>query len=294
LPAEETRLPDGLGGTRIVHETASLVLDGRELLGAVSVIRDVTEQRRLEERVASADRLAALGTIAAGIAHEINNPLAVLSGHSDLLIQTLEQRRDELPSGASTERASLDEMIAGQIDCVDAIRRITRVIGDLRSFAARPDPTRAGANIAEAIAHAIRSTAPRLVGRARIVLDDGTPGAHAAIARPHLEQVVAHLLTNAAQASPLGRPDDHPITLVVRRTGTFVTLEVRDSGAGLAPDVAKRVFEPFFTTREVGRGSGLGLAICHGLVNRAGGHIECESELGRGATFRITLPEASP
>ena len=159
---------------------------------------------------------------------------------------------------------------------------------------ARPSNEAAGrADVSRAIEWARRSTARDVTERARLSITLEGGALYAAIDELRLGQVLVNLLTNAAQAIAPGAAESNSIELTARPTDDRIVLEVTDTGSGIAADVRARIFEPFFTTKPRGVGTGLGLAICHGIVKNAGGELEVETSLGRGSTFRLTLPRAA-
>ena len=270
---------------RIITDSASPVLDDGELLGAVMVFRDITEQRRMQQQVELNDRLASLGTMAAGVAHEINNPLAVVLLNADFVLAELEARTGDGGSAAA--------LIEAQRELKTAAARIKHIVADLTAFA-QPTARAAGeADVGEAVRWALRTTATELGHRARVTADV-VDCPRVQIDEHRLGQVLINLLVNAAHAIGPGAVDDNSVTILGRRSGDEVVLEVRDTGAGMAPEVVNRIFEPFYSTKGVGAGTGLGLAICHGIVSSAGGRVEVESEPGVGSTFRVRLPVAAP
>ncbi|HVV87434.1 MAG TPA: response regulator [Kofleriaceae bacterium] len=244
------------------------------------------EQALLQKQLELSDRLSALGTMAAGVAHEINNPLAVVMTNTAVVQAELEAQA----RGAGDARglAAAAEALA---EVTSAAARIRQIVADLKAFS-RPGTATAGeADLGEAIRWALRSTANEVRYRARVITDVAG-GARVQLDETRLGQVVVNRVVNAAHAIAPGHVDDNSITLRSRRDAGDVVLEVIDTGCGMAPDVVARIFDPFYTTKEVGAGTGLGLAICHGIVTSAGGRLEVDSAPGRGSTFRLRLPAA--
>ena len=278
------------GSTRWVYGRGQVVLDAStavaKLLGTV---QDLTEHRALQEQLASAERVAAVGTLARGMAHEINNPLSYLVTNLRFLSRELEA----LVPALGPERG--DELSAAVAEALHGADRVGAIVRDLMVFT-RPE-TRGGAVQAERILDvAVTLTGRLLAKHARVVKDyAGIPQVQGDAWQ--LEQVFRDLLVNAALAIPEGRPAQEEIRLTTRFAGAdHAAVEIRDSGAGMAPEVMRRIFEPFFTTRAEGAGKGLGLSTCLGIVRAAGGDIAVESAPGRGSTFTVTLPiaEAAP
>lgn len=241
---------------------------------------DVTERRALEARLRHADRIVAAGTLAAGVAHEINNPLTYVIGNLELL---REQARVE---GAL---APLAEPFADMADGLDRIRRVVR---DLRTFA-RPEEDRIDlVNLREVCEAALRLVRPAVRHRAVVQTDHATEPVFAKASDARLGQVVVNLVVNAMQAMPPRPASDSVIVVRTRATEGQAILEVEDNGTGIDPKLLPRLFEPFFSTRSAGANSGLGLSVCQTIVAGFGGRIDVDTALGRGTSVRVSLPLA--
>ncbi len=269
-------------GSRVLLEVTSIFIDYEGQPAALTMARDVTLRRQLERQLVEADRLAALGTLAAGIAHEINNPLAYVMLNLEWIVRKLpDLKRD--PSSMEGLMAMLEEARQGA-------ERVSTIVRELRSFSRADGDSRHPVDLARVVQSAIRMVGNEIRYRARVVTAFET-------VRPvwgneaRLEQVVVNLLLNAAQAMPEARSEENEIRVELRPDGErHAVLEVHDNGAGIAPEVLPRIFDPFFTTKPVGLGTGLGLSICHGIVTTFGGQIAAYSEPDRGTTFRVLLP----
>lgn len=259
-----------------------------ELAGFVAVHRDIgdrkraeAEQRRLQSELVFADRLASIGTLAAGIAHEVNNPLAFLVANLEFLAQ----------AQAGEAGAEWREALR---DAKDGARRIAEIVRGLKAFGRRDGEASAGpVDVRKAVSAAGNMVQALARPRAQLVLELGdTPPV---LGKEHeVAQVVLNLVINAIQAVPEGRPAENEVRVATRRTPDgAVELAVTDTGVGIAPEHLDRIYDPFFTTKPVGEGSGLGLSICLGIVRGMGGTIEVDSAVGRGTTFRVRLPAAS-
>jgi PAS domain S-box-containing protein len=285
---------------RIQVETRGHVVDtmlhpvrneaGEVTLG-LFVSQDVTEKRALEEQLVVASRLAALGTLVAGVAHEINNPLTGELAGQGTALEDVGAVRDALHSGMPIDRADaigrLDDAIDALRDAQSGGERIARIVKDLTLFG-RPDPRRSRVRLVDVVEEAMRWL-PGSISRAATIRVENL-GAPDVLASPgQLGQVLVNLVTNASRAMEEGRRGDIAIVVGPGSPG-MARLEVRDDGAGIAPDVLKRIFDPFFTTRKVGQGTGLGLPICHSIVTAHGGTITAVSRPGAGATFRVEIP----
>jgi signal transduction histidine kinase/CheY-like chemotaxis protein len=247
--------------------------------------QDVTDELETRKQLVHTDRLASLGALAAGVAHEINNPAAFILLGTQQLGRLLQQ----LPSddASSAIRARMSEVVG---DLHDGVQRIAQIVGELRMFARIPESAvSTPVDVNRLMTSAVTLTQAVVKSRAKVVLDLGQlpplPGDHA-----RLGQVFVNLLVNAAQAIPTGDPERHCVRVETREQSGNVIIRVSDTGVGIPEENLPRVFDPFFTTKGPGDGTGLGLTISMDLVRRAGGTIEVHSEIGRGTTFTITLP----
>jgi len=280
------------GACRVISDSATPVRLDEQLLGAVMVFRDVTEQKQLQKRLELADRLVSLGTMAAGVAHEVNNPLAVVLANAGFVAEDL----SALGVSSLDEAKRRQSMVAAVRDIQSAAGRIERIVADLRAFCqSAVQPERSGqTDIRRCIEWAVRATAHEFRDRATVKTDIASvPPVHADEMR--LGQVLINLLVNAAHATAPGNEQGNEVTITARTESTGrAVIEVRDTGTGIPSAVIERIFEPFFTTKSHGQGTGLGLSICHGIVVAMGGEIKVDSELGKGTVFRVFLPAAKP
>jgi PAS domain S-box-containing protein len=284
------------GAVRIIGDNAAPVVDGGRMLGAVMVFRDVTEEKRIQKQLELADRLASLGTMAAGVAHEVNNPLAVVVANAAFVDEELGRcledlaRNDNRPGEAV--RGRFDEISRALADLQSAGSRIGRIVADLRAFS-RPVARTGRADVIQAVEWAIRATATELRHRAGLVTAlDAAPAVTGEESR--LGQVFVNLLINAAHAIAPGHASENQVRVSTRtdEAGRAV-VEIRDTGSGIPDSIRDRIFEPFFTTKPVGSGTGLGLSICTGIIHSFGGEIQVQSRAGEGTTFRVILPPAA-
>ena len=250
----------------------------------LAAMRDVSEQRAMQARLAIADRMASVGTLAAGVAHELNNPLAYVSANLTWVAEGL-SREPESPGGAAG-RADMLQAIQEAREGADRMREIIR---DLRTFSRGEETGSGPVDLAPVLESSVNMAWNEVRHRARLVRDLApVPLVRGNEAR--LGQVFLNLLVNAAQAMPEGGDERNEIRLVTRARGDGrVVVEVHDNGRGIALEHRSRVFDPFFTTKEPGIGTGLGLSICHNLVTSLGGSIEVESAPGKGSVFRVIL-----
>jgi signal transduction histidine kinase len=273
-------------------------VDYETLVDTIDRLLVASEHRELQARLAQTDRLTSLGTLAAGVAHEINNPLAYVLLNLGYVGEELPRLLGADDSPPSTRNRA--EPIADRIREVrvaidharDGAERIRDIVRSLKTFSRPENDTLSPLDVAQVLDATLSMVSNEIRHRGRLVKDySQTPQVIANEAR--LGQVFLNLLLNAVQALPEGHSEANEIRIVLRSSAEGrVLVEVHDNGIGIAPQVRGRIFEPFFTTKPVGIGTGLGLAICHGIVNSLGGTLSVESELGKGSTFRVDLPAA--
>ncbi len=269
------------------------------------MIGEAVQKSRLEAQLAQADRLSSMGTLAAGVAHEINNPLAytlynletvvadlpnIFSEYRSMVVSlnaTPDMGNDKrvLTSGAS----QLEDLLACAREALDGAERIRSIARTLGTFARVDDAEEAPIDIRHAAEHARNMARNETKYRAQLLLDL-SPTPPVVGSEGKLAQVFLNLLINAAHAIDEGDVDGNYIRIRTYADGNAVVAEVSDTGKGIPREDLKRLFDPFFTTKPVGEGSGLGLAISKKIIADMGGDITCESREGRGTTFRIRLP----
>jgi signal transduction histidine kinase len=279
------------GGGRVPVAVSSAPLRDRQAhaLGRVVVVRDLREVADLRHRLVTSARLAAVGELAAGIAHEINNPLAFVRSNLSQLEARWKEVRGELERAGRAEPlreafGEVDELLS---DSLEGIDRAAEIVRGVRHFA-HPGSDRSErepVDLHALLEDALRLIAPQLRGRAEIERDFGAlPAVHGS--PQQIRQVFVNLLLNASQAiAPGGR-----IRVATRQESSRAVVVVEDDGAGIAPEIIGRIFDPFFTTKPVGEGTGLGLGIAYQIVRSHGGAIRVDSAPGRGARFRVELP----
>ncbi|MBL8980685.1 MAG: PAS domain S-box protein [Gemmatimonadetes bacterium] len=242
-------------------------------VGIVVVLRDLTDERRIADQLRQSEKLAALGELVAGVAHELNNPLAGISAFAQLLLE------DPLDQ----EQAESVRLIKREAD------RAVAVIRDLLYFARKGGPSPGSVNLNELVEHTLRLRSYSLRSNGidvRVELDPSLPTIPGDGQRLH--QVVLNLVVNAEHA--MQGADTRRLVVRTSRTADGVSVVVSDTGMGIPEDVRPRIFEPFFTTKAEGEGTGLGLSVSYGIVRAHGGDITVESDLGIGSSFRVTLP----
>ena len=287
-PAREVRMIRR-DGSPFVLEVEGIVLDFDGKPSTVVIGRDVTERREMFEKMALADRMLTVGTLAAGVAHEINNPLAYTAANLEVLASELACMLAGVPTRLPP--GNLAPLVA---DAREGVARVSAIVRDLRSLARPEDDTRRPVDVVPVLASSIKMAHNEIRHRARVV-ETYVPRVPAVLAHAsRLGQVFLNLLLNAAQAIPEGRADDNEIRVraAAAADGRHVRIEIEDTGIGIPASLQRRIFDPFFTTKAPGVGMGLGLAISHQIVRAMDGEITVESQPGSGTTFRVTLPIA--
>ncbi|MBA2661958.1 MAG: PAS domain S-box protein [Bradymonadaceae bacterium] len=241
-------------------------------------IRDITEQRQLKLRMIQMDRLITTGTLAAGVGHEINNPLTYVMAHAEIALSSLH-----------TDPEQVEQSLAA---IAQGAERINIIVKNLRVLSSFQESERRPVSLEAALQVAVNMTRHRVEPRARFV-EDRRPTPPILADEARLTQVFINLLINAAQALPERPKEENRIDLRTYTKGDQVIAEVEDNGVGISAEIAERIFDQFFTTKPAGEGSGLGLALCRQIVESFGGTITVNSKLGVGTTFRVSLPAAT-
>jgi signal transduction histidine kinase len=256
-------------------------VDVNALLAALDRLLLAREREMLHARLVEADRLTSLGTIAASVAHEINNPLSYAISNLELVASLLGDGRAAAGSPLATALA----------DSREGLHRIRSIVRDLRTFSRPADDGIGPVDVERVLDSAANIVSSEVHHRARLVKDyGGVPRVLANEAR--LGQVCLNLIVNAAQSIPEGHVESNEIRLTTRTDGrSRVIIEVSDTGEGIAEPLLAHIFEPFFTTKPRSLGTGLGLSICKDLVERLGGTLTVDSSVGKGSLFRIGFPE---
>lgn len=283
----------GLKGTRRWMETHAVPMRDAagEVVAQLAITRDVSERRRLQEDLLSAQRREALGVMAGGIAHDFNNMLYVILGRAELALRR--------PAVADDVKRDLTELES-------AARRAAAITQQILTFSRGPAGEQQIVDlpqVAEDAVQLLRATVPTTVALQTLAGDDGV---HRVLGDPtQLMQIVVNLGSNAAHAlrdQETGRIEieiatisrvasDPPVAGAALAPGRYVRLRVRDDGAGMSQEIRRRALEPYFTTKAAGEGSGLGLAVVDGVVRRAGGVVSLESDVGEGTVVEVLLPE---
>ncbi|MDY7230169.1 sensor histidine kinase [Hyalangium rubrum] len=264
-----------------VHtRTAQLETANVQLADSLQRLRDTQAQLMF------ADRLASMGRLAAGVGHEINNPLAYVLSNLNFVNKELGRALSGTPEEERTE------LLSAMADARDGAEKVRVIVQDLKTLSRPDDASLGSVELGAVVRGAVKMAAHEIRRRARLVEDlSQAPAVQGNAAR--LGQVFLNLLLNAAHAIPEGKAEQNEIRVSARpgEPGQ-VLVEVSDTGSGIAPEHLERIFDPFFTTKPMGQGTGLGLSVCHSIITTLGGRIGVVSEPGKGTTFRLVLPMA--
>ena len=297
----ELRVRAREGAERWTRMESSLVSQEEEGHACLTTISDISEAHRLRARLAQADRLASMGLLAAGVAHEIGNPLTYVLYNLEALTR--------LAAAAKTARAEVDEAVGGThpsalldprgiealsdlaLQALSGTRRIQEIGRGLNAFSKADGDHPTNVDLNRAVEQAIGMVSKQAEYRAALTQDLGElPPVLAS--EGHLIQVVVNLLVNATHAIPEGAVESNRIGVRTWTSGGEVYLEISDTGCGIAPEHLAEIFEPFFTTKGPERGTGLGLAICRQILDEIGGEVRVSSVVGEGTQVVVRLPAA--
>jgi PAS domain S-box-containing protein len=271
-------------GPDLFVEISSIPTEYQGRPAVLAFARDITERKAIQARLVEADRLAALGVLSAGIAHEINNPLAYL-------LLNLEYLSRELPTLAQ-EPNKLDALMVRVRDACHGAERVASIVRDLRTFARADEGARGPVDVKAALESALNIASNEIKQKAELVRDyEPVPAVDANPNR--IEQVLLNLLLNAVQALPNPDAPGQEVRARLRARDGQVSITIEDTGSGIPDHLLGKIFDPFFTTKPVGVGTGLGLPICRSIVRGLGGEISVRSVLGQGSAFTVTLPASS-
>ncbi|HEX8433377.1 MAG TPA: ATP-binding protein, partial [Longimicrobium sp.] len=279
LAGDPRTSPDG---ERRILETLKVPFrrTGTDQAAVLGLVRDITDERESEQQLRRAERLASVGTLVGGVAHELNNPLSAIKGLSQVML--LDPRSDE-------DREAL-EIIHRESD------RMARIVADLRRLARQSQEAestpRSPVDVNELVSHVLRVRRYSLATHNTRIVEELEPGLSPVLADVgRLEQVLLNLVMNAEQAIA-GGGGSGSITIRTESDPAGVCITVQDTGPGIAPENLERIFDPFWSTKEPGEGTGLGLSLVHRIVLDHGGTIRVDSKPGKGARFTVLLPAA--
>ncbi|HWM84511.1 MAG TPA: ATP-binding protein, partial [Kofleriaceae bacterium] len=254
----------------------------------VAIVRDITEAKRLQAQLALADRLAALGTLAAGVAHEVNNPLTYVLIGIEAVVKELRRKRPDEPIG---DRLPL--MLERLQGAMEGARRVRHIVSELRSLARVDEQDQRPVDVCELLDSAASMVEGQLRHKARLIREYRQDLPSIQGRQDRLGQVFLNLLLNAAQAVQEGNPAENAVHIRADLDAIGrVVVEVEDSGQGIPERELNKIFDPLFTSKPVLLGTGFGLWVCHTIVASLGGELTARSRLGEGTVFRVALPAA--
>jgi PAS domain S-box-containing protein len=295
LPKSNKYFQLALQGKPQRYESAIIAIDGRivnvlinitpikkedEIVGVLGITRDITERKQMEAQLLQASKMAAIGELAAGVAHEINNPVAVISGTAEQL-EFLVNRFRERPEEMGKRLQKHIEIIREQAN------RCKKITQGLLNFARRTEIQAVEVNIGKLIEEVAALLRSRAIAEKKEIRLHTAPDLPLLNADPHLlEQIFLNLTNNALDALP----EFGTVTIKARAESGSLIVEVADNGIGIPKENLEKIFDPFFTTKPIGKGTGLGLSICFGIVQRINGTISVRSQIGKGTTFTVIFP----
>ena len=255
------------------------------------IVVDVSERRALEAQVAQADRLASLGLLAAGVAHEINNPLTYVLFNIENLGRDLPKWAGRFleSAGSPRERNEIEDLVAQSRSALDGVRRIRDITRNLQFFSHMDQEQMARLSIREVIDAAVSLARNQFRYKAKFV-SNYDPLPEIIGNSGSLCQVFLNILVNAAHAIEEGNVEQNEIRICTRLMDGNIVIEIHDTGCGIPESIIDQIFDPFFTTKEIGVGSGLGLPICSNIIRAHGGSLSVRSTLGQGSCFTVQLP----
>ncbi|HEY2511868.1 MAG TPA: ATP-binding protein [Polyangiaceae bacterium] len=257
---------------------------------ALCILRDVTERKQMQIHLLQSHRLAAVGMLAGGLAHELNNPLSYVMTNLELLVRYALPEMDRLAT-TPEEKARVARALEMADHAKQGAERMARIVRDVKTFARGDTDDREPVDVVAVLESALQVVGHDLRGRADVVREFA-PVPRVLANESRLGQVFLNLLVNAVHALE-GLPAGEVRLRVSAPDAARVLVEVSDTGAGIAPDLLPRVFDPFFTTKPRGKGTGLGLFVCQGIVTSLDGTMDLESKLGKGTVVRVSLPALS-
>lgn len=278
----ETSFRTKAGGSIPISLSTSVMRDREgSLQGTIYIGRDITElklaeeeRRRMEEQLQTAGRLSAVGELSAGVAHELNNPLAAIQAFAQFL----------------ASRKDLDETMKGDVETIyREAQRATRITGNLLSFAMKNCPQKSPVSLNEIIERSVKlHTYLMKASNIEVAMELFSDLPMTMVDTEQMQQVFLNLIRNAEEA--MAEAGGGTLRIKTSRVNETIQIIFSDDGPGISEDNMKSIFDPFFTTKDVGEGAGLGLSICFGIIKGHGGHIYVDSKPGEGATFMIEIP----
>lgn len=272
------------GDVRTVDGSGSVVEVGNDKL-VFMIGTDVTEVNHLRAQSLLNDKLATIGLLAAGVAHEINNPIACILSNLDYINETL------LELETDNEKKILIETIKNVVkESTQAGIRVKGIVSDLNAYSRKDDGAIDNVDIKEILDSAISMALPECKNRTVIEKNYNSEIPKLSVNGGKLHQVFLNIIVNAAQSIPEGSPQNNKIRVSTMKQTDKIIISIEDTGKGIAPEALPRIFDPFFTTKPVGQGTGLGLFICHEIVKSMNGELKVDSKVNQGTVFTIELP----
>jgi signal transduction histidine kinase len=280
-------------GSRLAVQLIGSIQDDGDARRLLLIAHDLTEQRRLEQQSIQSDRLAAMGVLAAGIAHEINNPTAYVLSNLDFLRswwEGTEKHLASLPSLPAPLQKGLAEVRHILADSIDGCSRIQDIVRGMRHLSHQGDTDDLIVldvhSLVDSVLHISQGELKQTARLEKEYAPDlplilGNEG--------RLGQVFLNLIVNAVHAMRPGTPADNTLRVRTGTDGGLVRIDISDTGHGIPPEALPHIFDPFFTTKPAGVGTGLGLSISHSIIQKMGGEIRVESRVGQGTTFTLLL-----
>lgn len=279
----EARIVQPDGTVRQVRSQGVAEVSGSAVISVFGVFQDITERSELRARLAQAEKMASIGTLAAGVAHEVNNPLNYVKVNAITLAEEIADWIGSSPSSRLRELAELVDEIR------DGALRIERIVGGLKAFSRRSEGLPEAVELERVFRLAERLCANELRHTAKFSITVDSPATVLAD-ETQLVQVAVNLMVNACHAMEGQTGEGNEVRVQIGRSEDDAFFVVTDNGSGMTDEVLRQAFTPFYTTKMPGVGTGLGLAICHGIVTSLGGTIVIDTKLGRGTAIRCALP----
>ena len=270
------------GSWRVLESLLVNLVSDPAVRGVVSNFRDITERKQIEAQLMAADRMVSVGTLAAGVAHEINNPLAYVIANLAFALEAMHAVQD----------VRAQETVEALREAQQGAERVRQIVRDLKAFSRTDESPPGPVDVHQVVDASINMAWNEIRHRARLVKDYQRDLPRALGSDARLGQVFLNLIVNAAQAISEGNAERNEIRLSTGTAGASVTIAIKDTGSGIPAENLPRLFDPFFTTKPVGVGTGLGLFICQGIVRSLGGDLTVTSQVGKGSTFTVILPVA--
>ncbi len=281
--------------------TCAPMYKGDELVGYVHSTVDITQQITLEKQLVQAQKMEAIATLAGGIAHDFNNILGAILGNADLLLYRLADADSGIDGSTALGREDIREHLAA---IQKAGLRAKDLVGQILDFSRQTSSSRRNVRITPMVKEAVKLLQSSLPATITLHADIDTDTGHVFADPTQVHQILMNLCTNAVEAlknqhgqidislqeMKIGGAEGEQVAVDVKN-GEYIVLSVRDNGIGMTEDVLERIYEPFFTTREVGEGTGMGLAVLHGIVNAHNATIDVSSEPGKGTIFSVYFPK---